>query len=40
MQNDREKLEIIADTLGIKYSDKNNEEAAIQAEVRKDDSKS
>ena len=32
---DREKLEEIADTLGIKYSDKNNDElrAAIQTEI-------
>ena len=38
LQNDREKLESIADTLGIKYSDKNIDElrAAIQAEIGRD----
>jgi sec-independent protein translocase protein TatA len=38
VQNDREKLETVADTLGIKYSDKNNDElrAAIQAEIGRD----
>jgi sec-independent protein translocase protein TatA len=38
LQNDREKLEAIADTLGIKHSDKNNDElrAAIQMEIRSD----
>ena len=37
-QNDREKLEAIAHTLGIKYSDKNIDElrAAIQAEIGRD----
>lgn len=38
LQNDREKLEAVADTLGIKYSDKNIDElrAAIQAEIGRD----
>jgi sec-independent protein translocase protein TatA len=38
IQDDREKLESVADTLGINYSDKNNFElrAAIQAEIDKD----
>jgi sec-independent protein translocase protein TatA len=38
LQNDKEKLEAVADTLGIKYSDKNIDElrAAIQAEIGKD----
>ena len=38
IQDDREKLESVADTLGINYSDKNNLElrAAIQAEIDKD----
>jgi sec-independent protein translocase protein TatA len=38
IQDDREKLEAVADTLGINYSDKNNFElrAAIQAEIDKD----
>ena len=38
IQDDREKLEAVADTLGINYSDKNNLElrAAIQAEIDKD----
>jgi len=38
LQNDREKLESIADTLGTKYSDKNIDElrAAIQAEIGRD----
>lgn len=37
-QNDREKLETIADTLGIEYSDKNIDElrAAIQAQIGRD----
>ena len=38
IQDDREKLEAVADTLGINYSDKNNYElkAAIQSEIDKD----
>jgi sec-independent protein translocase protein TatA len=38
IQDDREKLESVADTLGINYSNKNNPElrAAIQAEIDKD----
>jgi sec-independent protein translocase protein TatA len=38
IQDDREKLESVADTLGINYSNKNNFElrAAIQAEIDKD----
>ena len=38
IQDDREKLEAVADTLGINYSDKNNFElrAAIQSEIDKD----
>jgi sec-independent protein translocase protein TatA len=38
LQNDREKLEGIADTLGITYSDKNSDElrAAIQTEIARD----
>ena len=38
IQDDREKLESVADRLGINYSDKNNLElrAAIQAEIDKD----
>ena len=38
IQDDREKLETVADTLGINYSNKNNFElrAAIQAEIDKD----
>jgi sec-independent protein translocase protein TatA len=38
IQDDREKLESVADTLGINYSNKNNLElrAAIQAEIDKD----
>ena len=38
IQDDREKLEAVADTLGINYSDKNNSElkAAIQSEIDKD----
>jgi sec-independent protein translocase protein TatA len=38
IQDDREKLEAVADTLGIDYSDKNNFElkAAIQSEIDKD----
>jgi sec-independent protein translocase protein TatA len=38
LQNDRERLEAVADTLGIKYSGKNVDElrAAIQAEIRRD----
>jgi sec-independent protein translocase protein TatA len=38
LQDDREKLESVADTLGINYSNKNNFElrAAIQAEIDKD----
>ena len=38
IQDDREKLESVAETLGINYSDKNNLElrAAIQAEIDKD----
>ena len=37
MQDDREKLEAVAETLGINYSDKNNYElkSAIQAEIDK-----
>ena len=37
-QNDRAKLEAIADTLGIEYSDKNIDElrAAIQSEIGRD----
>ena len=38
IQDDREKLEAVADTLGINYSDKNNFElkTAIQSEIDKD----
>ena len=38
IQDDREKLEAVADTLGINYSDKNNFElrSAIQSEIDKD----
>ena len=38
IQDDREKLEAVAETLGINYSNKNNLElrAAIQAEIDKD----
>src|SRR2546425_1213526 len=38
IQDDREKLEAVADALGINYSDKNNLElkTAIQAEINKD----
>jgi sec-independent protein translocase protein TatA len=38
IQDDREKLESVADTLGINYSNKNNLElrAAIQAEIDND----
>ena len=38
LQDDREKLESVAETLGINYSDKNNNElkAAIQSEIDKD----
>jgi sec-independent protein translocase protein TatA len=38
IQDDREKLESVADTLGINYSNKNNFELrdAIQAEIDKD----
>ena len=37
IQDDREKLEAVAETLGINYSDKNNHElkSAIQAEIDK-----
>jgi sec-independent protein translocase protein TatA len=37
IEDDREKLEAVADTLGINYSDKNNYElkSAIQAEIDK-----
>lgn len=37
LQDDREKLEAVAETLGINYSDKNNNElkSAIQAEIDK-----
>jgi sec-independent protein translocase protein TatA len=37
IQDDREKLEAVADTLGINYSDKNNFElrSAIQSEIDK-----
>jgi sec-independent protein translocase protein TatA len=37
VQDDREKLEAVAETLGINYSDKNNYElkSAIQAEIDK-----
>jgi sec-independent protein translocase protein TatA len=37
VQDDREKLEAVAETLGINYSDKNNNElkSAIQAEIDK-----
>ena len=38
IQDDREKLEAVAETLGINYSNKNNSElkAAIQSEIDKD----
>ncbi|SRR6266705_3105361 len=38
IQDDREKLEAVAETLGINYSNKNNLElkAAIQSEIDKD----
>jgi sec-independent protein translocase protein TatA len=38
IQENRDKLETVADTLGIKYLDKNDEElrAAIQREIEKD----
>jgi len=37
VQDDRERLEAVAETLGINYSDKNNNElkSAIQAEIDK-----
>jgi len=40
IQDNRDKLETVADTLGIKYLDKNDEElrAAIQREIEKDKS--